>query len=372
MKRTWIFALATIAAIGTAGWATQGLVPLPPSAPSVPDQEPDDLDSWRALLTDPDLDLREQAFERAVRGARERPGLRDALRRWAGMEGDRELAWTCRLLLRDLQRAPAQFGTGGWDPFAAAGALPGWGENRMDELFQGLEDLHGNLDQLFEDLDRDGLGVPVAPGTSRAEGLQLRTGPDGVECSVTVEEDGRKVTKTYRAASLEELLEQHPELRERLQFRELGGTSFLGQRGLPGLQALPPRGPTGRWDSQAPREPLRTDILGVVVAPLEPERARELGLEAGQGLSVERVEPGTIADVLGVRRGHVLVELDGRPLRERDDISAVLGERQADSDLRLVLIDRFGQRRTRIWKAGPAAPQAAEAPPGAVGQPRRF
>jgi len=87
----------------------------------------------------------------------------------------------------------------------------------------------------------------------------------------------------------------------------------------------------------------------VMVNKVTPQRARELSL-SGQGLYVERSYPGTYAYLLGVVGGDVLIELDGRPLREIEDIELAMRERAPEDKLELVWIDQLGQRQTKTWR----------------------
>jgi S1-C subfamily serine protease len=45
-----------------------------------------------------------------------------------------------------------------------------------------------------------------------------------------------------------------------------------------------------------------------------------------------------------------LLELNGIALRSADDLRRALAERPADADVKLVLIDRRGERRECVWK----------------------
>jgi len=206
--------------------------------------------------------------------------------------------------------------------------------------------------QMFEDFDRPlpgfgpRTGAPVPPTPpggsglttrSESESLSLESGPDGVKCKITRTENGQTTTEEYSAKSIDELLEQHPELRGKV-----GGGSARG--GAQVRQGWP-------LDLQRELAPeVRTDILGVAIVPLPAEEATALGLEPGVGLRIERVEPGTIAQQLGLQRGHVLVEMNGKPLRSRDDVSRELQAREASGPIEVIVIDRWGQRRTRSWK----------------------
>jgi PDZ domain len=385
MKSTLILTPAAGLALAALGWAAQAWLPLgqirlkplqhdapglsqgglPQGGPSQGGAAEIDPEAWKAQLADKDLDLREQAFERAVRAARQQPKLREALEGWARDASSPELAWTSRLLLRESQSAARPL-AGAFGVPSSAWGLAGAPQFDFDELFGQMQDLHGNLDQLFGQLEDD-QGIPIQPqgGSNSSQSLQLRSGPDGVDCDVTTDVDGQKVTETYHAGSIQELLEQHPELKDKIQTDGLGGGAFsLGfPQAFPGTGSFGWFGPGtsgGRWDVGAPRAPQRTDVLGVLVEPIPADHAADLGLEQGLGLTVQRVEPGTIADVLGVRRGHVLVAIDGHPLKSRDDISAALSARAADAPLSLELIDRWGVRLTRVWS--PAEAPAHEEP----------
>jgi S1-C subfamily serine protease len=103
-------------------------------------------------------------------------------------------------------------------------------------------------------------------------------------------------------------------------------------------------------------------VLGIYSQKLTPEQAKELELEPEQGLRIERVEPGTIAQILGVRRGDTLVELNGKAIYSTDDVRKVLKERKTDEDLSVTLIGEGShERRTLRWS--PSVPQpGAEKP----------
>lgn len=298
----------------------------------------EDIDAWKQKLLVADLDLREQSFAAIVGAARRDEGLRGALEAWARDEAAGELAWTARLALRELgprndpwQGMRGRRGVFFLDPF------------EQDFDFEELRR------RMFEDLDRSfqGLGPRTQPPMppqqgggmttrSETESISIESGPDGVKCKVTRSEDGRTTTEEYSAKSLDELLEQHPELRGKVG----GGAQSRGGTPLrPG------------WPLELERAPdVRTDILGVAIVPLAADEATALGLEPGVGLRIERVEPGTIAQQLGLQRGHVLVEMNGKQLRSRDDVSRELQAREASGPLEVIVIDRWGQRRTRSWK----------------------
>ena len=98
---------------------------------------------------------------------------------------------------------------------------------------------------------------------------------------------------------------------------------------------------------------LRTDVLGVRVQPLTQEQSQQLDLEPGVGLRIDSTDPGTIARTMGLQAGHILIEMNGRKLKSRDDITEELKKRGADGQIECVAIDRWGQHRTYTWKPDP-------------------
>ncbi len=296
------------------------------------------VEEWKQRLSTKDLDLREQAFGSVVGAARRDSALLAALESWARDESAGELAWTARLALREAREQDQALGSGR----GRRGVF-------FFEPFEQDFDFEALRREMLEDMNRGWRGysgvvpAPQPPSSgmqSQSESVTLESGPDGVKCKVTRTENGQTTTEEYSAKSIDELLEAHPELRGKVG----GSTRAFGN--VPQRQGWPFEPPPGLGGAPT----IRTDILGVAIVPLAAEEATALGLEPGVGLRVERVEPGTIAQQLGLQRGHVLVEMNGKPLRNRDDISAELRSRASDGPLEVILIDRWGQRRSRSWK----------------------
>jgi serine protease Do len=79
---------------------------------------------------------------------------------------------------------------------------------------------------------------------------------------------------------------------------------------------------------------------GLMVEPLTPQRARQMGLDDESGLLVTRVNPDGPAAEAGVRSGDVIQQVDGRPVNSAEALrkSLARGERPA-----LVLVRRGEQ-----------------------------
>lgn len=345
--------------------------------------------AWRKRLTDGDLDQRLQAFDELTHRARRDQAAHAAIESWAHEAGNAELSWTCRLLLRETDSHPPRpdgpWG-GQWGGPAFGGALD-WKDlqSRFDELqqqFGGMDSMFGDLQAELDRMRHDSPPNPgLAPfgawggisGSSSAQSFTLQVGPDGVTCRVHENVDGKDETKEYKADNLEDLLDAHPELRGRIH----GGQDGFGWGGPLSADGSSGRGGSGRLGpvpgAAGQRDPLdrlartfsgtpRTDIFGVEFSKLAPEKVKELNLEPERGLSVQRTVPGTIAQILGVKRGDLLIEMNGTPLFSGDDVSRVLRERAPQAELVVTLIDGKGQRRSLTWKPSTDGQQGESTP----------
>ena len=308
-----------------------------------------DADACRKALRSEDHQVREAEYDRLIHAALRDPDLRGLVRSWADEPGD--LGWTARLALREIAlREELQGGNEGLlgrsDDFPFAMRSPfgrsPWPDQRM---FQDLED---ELKQLFE----QGPFQQIQPGQPGQRGVfgehksfRMESTPDGVRVEVREEtEDGEDV-KTYEADSLEDLYEQHPELRDVMQ-GGLGGTGrFDFGRDLGGIfDRL--RGPLGR----SRYGPNSTDRLGILMREPGSWSASVEGIEPGIGLYVERVFPGTLADVLGIQPGDIVISLNGRDLHGGADVRATLEARDPTDEVKATVVDTSGKRRELSWK----------------------
>ena len=77
--------------------------------------------------------------------------------------------------------------------------------------------------------------------------------------------------------------------------------------------------------------------LGMTVQRLTPQIAESLGLERAEGVVVSAVDPGSVADEAGIRRGDVILEVDRKPIRNIDEYKKSLaGIRKGKGVLLLV------------------------------------
>ena len=192
-----------------------------------------------------------------------------------------------------------------------------------------------------------------APRTS-SRSVHVEQDESGARVDVTETVEGQERTTHYEGQSLDDILARNPQLAEQLDGLRIRaaprspldlrfelGQPREAQRRRDGPLALQPQGRS---------RPVLTNRLGVVVFELGAERARELGLAEDQGLVVQSASPGTYAHLLGVGTGDVLVELDGRPLRDATDIEQAMRARKSEAPLTLAWIDELGQRQEKTWR----------------------
>ena len=90
-------------------------------------------------------------------------------------------------------------------------------------------------------------------------------------------------------------------------------------------------------------EQLRNDgkvtrgYLGVVVQPLSEELAQSFGLDRPHGALVSEVVKGSPAERGGIKRGDVILSLDGQPVDERNDLPKLVAASRVGKSARVVV-----------------------------------
>lgn len=254
-------------------------------------------------------------------------------------------------------------------------------QRRFDQMFGQLEREFGFdiprgrffQDDFFRDLQSqmDALrdGFPAMPGQGRAMALQI--GPDGVRAEVKIKNDkGEEENKVYEAPDLETFQQKYPGV---LENQGLGGGIRLFGGGLPqmrGLQPLP-RTPAPRRlpvDSE-PLEPMDATAvppagkrLGVVVRQEIPADVRDyLEIADGQGLMVEDVQAGTLAEAMGLQRNDVVLEIGGKAIGSTADVQEALGGIAAGGKVEVKVLRRG---KDLVLSTSKTEDAAAEPPKG--------
>lgn len=86
--------------------------------------------------------------------------------------------------------------------------------------------------------------------------------------------------------------------------------------------------------------------LGVSIGDLGAEMAESFGLPSPRGAVVGGVTAGSPAARAGLRRGDVIVSMDGTPVRNASDLTRRVGQTQIGGTIRLEVVNQGGARRT--------------------------
>ena len=244
---------------------------------------------------------------------------------------------------QELSGTPA---TRGLQTSAPTAALPNAGlvfeEARTVDRLPGREQRAGGL------VERERVNVfPVADLDAFEDyTLELRCGPGNVNLRVLEVPEARPTrapgeqeytaqVREYHSTSLPDLLERHPELSGLLPFRS---------------QTLAP----------AERLP-RADVLGVYVQAVAPDESVELLTADGElvhaGMRVVRVQPGTIAESMGVANGSLILTVCDYPIIDGQAISRALEKARTAAEtgagvgaIEVEWRDPWGRRQSRVWR----------------------
>ena len=151
-------------------------------------------------------------------------------------------------------------------------------------------------------------------GMMTSSGVSISQGPDGVTVKITEKgEDGKPVTKEYKAATMEELKRKHPEIADKV-----GG---FGVRVMPPNFFWPDRSkrrPGGLMPSPVtPRANPITPagkIFGLGLVKPDDALASHLKLDRGMGAVVREVQADSPASRLGFERNDIIVAINGTPV----------------------------------------------------------
>jgi serine protease Do len=79
-------------------------------------------------------------------------------------------------------------------------------------------------------------------------------------------------------------------------------------------------------------------FLGVNISEVTPDKQEYFGLKSSEGAFVESVTPGLPAEKAGVRKGDVIVAVDGRPVASNDELIRSISSKTPGSRVKLRLV----------------------------------
>ncbi len=84
--------------------------------------------------------------------------------------------------------------------------------------------------------------------------------------------------------------------------------------------------------------------LGVIIQPITQEIAESMGHESTDGALISDISPGSPAEKAGLRRGDVVVEFDGEPIKEFTSLSKLVGIKAPGTSSKITVL-RDGKRK---------------------------
>ena len=349
---TTLTALAALTLFGTATALQQPLAPT--LSPLTGQQTGRDFEAarWATALEEGDLNQRMAAYEAVMERAQSDSAVYEEVSGWAADTSNPGLSWTAQLMLRELQLKPRKGLLSKGNPWLQPG-FPDLSRIQEDLLQQfkvgnplTMDDLDWGLgSRLNPDLGGPGL----QPNTRfESSTFSLGSGRDGVKLEVQEHVDGQLETKTYEAETMEELLEAHPELTDRI-----GGAQRFQWPAPRGRADYQPFSGQGRQlNPNQGLRPLRPslDMLGVRMLLPETRQIQYAGIPADVGLQVIEVIPGTLADVLGIEPDDLVTSIAGRTIRTPEDVREALDSVTLDERIEVNCVGPDGKTEVRVWE----------------------
>jgi len=97
-----------------------------------------------------------------------------------------------------------------------------------------------------------------------------------------------------------------------------------------------------QFGKEAAEQPKEENSIGVVVEDLDARMAQHLGLKETKGVVVVEVMPGSAGSDAGLRRGDVIIEINGKAIPDTKTFQKVLAEQPKKSYARF-LVKREGR-----------------------------
>lgn len=87
-------------------------------------------------------------------------------------------------------------------------------------------------------------------------------------------------------------------------------------------------------------------LLGVLIEPLSAEKQRETGVPVSQGAYIGDVYGGSAAEKAGIQAGDVIIEVDGKPVRNAAELTELVARHRPGDQIRIVYYRGAERRET--------------------------
>ncbi len=98
--------------------------------------------------------------------------------------------------------------------------------------------------------------------------------------------------------------------------------------------------------AQTGAEQTTSEELGLAVQTLTPKLAEEFGVKKGAGVIVTEVKPGSLAAMVGIKPGTVIIEVDRQPVRSAAEFKSLV--KKSSEDKRILLLMREGDAQRYV------------------------
>lgn len=88
--------------------------------------------------------------------------------------------------------------------------------------------------------------------------------------------------------------------------------------------------------------------MGIMYGPVKEAVAKKLGLEPGIGMEVTSVLKGTAAEAAGIRPSDILLSIDGKPLRQSEDLRGAILEHKVGDRIPVELVRKGRKIRLEV------------------------
>jgi serine protease Do len=93
--------------------------------------------------------------------------------------------------------------------------------------------------------------------------------------------------------------------------------------------------------------------FGIQIRALTPEMATRMGVANATGVLVVEVESGSFAEDIGVARGDIITEINRKPVKSNQDVTAIQKDLKSGDDVAFRVLRRGQNRMDTFFLAGP-------------------
>ena len=188
----------------------------------------------------------------------------------------------------------------------------------------GLQDLTPELMSSFNLKEKEGALIGQVYENSPAEKAELKVGDLIINIDGVTIKNGQDVVR--------EVLKKQVGQKIKMEVLREGKKTeiFVTTAELPAEMA-----------EQKAVQPEKKEWFGLRITSITPEIAKQLGLKAVDGVVVDAVDAGSIAQEAGLRRGDVILEVNRQKIKNETDYFKAMGETKAGQGA-LLLVNRGG------------------------------